>query len=136
MYTFDEASNGVNIRGGTTDRNLLLLDEAPLFNPTHRSGLFSAFPTDALSSVNVQKGNVPSRFERRGAFDDWRLPIISDNLKDIQARFTDLSARFYWAVRKNVYSIFFRTGNEQLKPYILSIFAAYILTVNYNFKFE
>ncbi|WP_288426079.1 TonB-dependent receptor [uncultured Spirosoma sp.] len=62
-----EASNGVNIRGGTTDQNLILLDETPIFNPTHMFGLFSVFPTDVLSTVDLYKGNVPARFGGRAA---------------------------------------------------------------------
>jgi hypothetical protein len=62
-----EAANGVNIRGGTTDQNLLLLDDAPIFNPTHMFGLFSAFPSEAVSSFDLYKGNVPSRFGGRAA---------------------------------------------------------------------
>lgn len=62
-----EASNGVNIRGGTTDQNLILLDDTPIFNPTHMFGLFSVFPPDALSTVDLYKGNVPARFGGRAA---------------------------------------------------------------------
>ncbi len=62
-----EASNGVNIRGGTTDQNLMLLDDAPIFNPTHMFGLFSAFPSDAVASFDLYKGNVPARFGGRAA---------------------------------------------------------------------
>lgn len=62
-----EAANGVNIRGGTTDQNLLLIDGAPIFNPTHMFGLFSAFPSDAVSTFDLYKGNVPSRFGGRTA---------------------------------------------------------------------
>jgi TonB dependent receptor/TonB-dependent Receptor Plug Domain/CarboxypepD_reg-like domain len=62
-----EASNGVNVRGGTTDQNLMLLDGAPIFNPTHMFGLFSAFPSDALSSFDLYKGNIPARFGGRTA---------------------------------------------------------------------
>ncbi len=62
-----EASNGVNIRGGTTDQNLLLLDDIPIFNPTHMFGLFTAFPSEAASSVEVYKGNTPARFGGRAA---------------------------------------------------------------------
>ncbi len=62
-----EASNGVNVRGGTTDQNLMLLDDAPIFNPTHMFGLFSAFPSDAISSFDLYKGNVPSKFGGRTA---------------------------------------------------------------------
>jgi len=62
-----EASNGVNIRGGTTDQNLLLLDDTPIFNPTHMFGLFSVFPPDVLNTVDLYKGNVPARFGGRAA---------------------------------------------------------------------
>jgi hypothetical protein len=62
-----EASNGINIRGGTTDQNLLLLDDIPIFNPTHMFGLFTAFPSEAASSVEVYKGNTPARFGGRAA---------------------------------------------------------------------
>ncbi len=62
-----EASNGVNIRGGTTDQNLMLLDDTPIFNPTHLFGLFSVLPPDAVGSVDLYKGNVPARFGGRVA---------------------------------------------------------------------
>ncbi|MBO0935487.1 TonB-dependent receptor [Fibrella sp. HMF5335] len=62
-----EASNGVNIRGGTTDQNLILLDDTPIFNPTHMFGLFSVFPPDVLGTVDLYKGNVPARFGGRAA---------------------------------------------------------------------
>lgn len=62
-----EASNGLNVRGGNTDQNLILLDNAPIFNPTHMFGLFSAFPSDAISNLQLYKGNIPSRFGGRSA---------------------------------------------------------------------
>lgn len=62
-----EAANGVNIRGGTTDQNLILMDDTPIFNPTHMFGLFSVFPPDAVNSLDLYKGNVPARFGGRAA---------------------------------------------------------------------
>ncbi len=62
-----EASNGINVRGGTTDQNLILLDNAPIFNPTHMFGLFSGFPSDGVSSLDLYKGNVPARYGGRAA---------------------------------------------------------------------
>jgi TonB dependent receptor/CarboxypepD_reg-like domain/TonB-dependent Receptor Plug Domain len=62
-----EASNGVNVRGGTTDQNLMLLDEAPIFNPTHMFGLFSVFPSEAIANFDLYKGNVPAKFGGRTA---------------------------------------------------------------------
>ncbi|MFY7908311.1 MAG: TonB-dependent receptor [Emticicia sp.] len=62
-----EASNGLNVRGGTTDQNLILLDNAPIFNPTHMFGLFSAFPSDAISGLQLFKGNIPAKYGGRTA---------------------------------------------------------------------
>ncbi len=62
-----EAANGVNIRGGSTDQNLMLLDDTPIFNPTHLFGLFSAFPPDAVSGMDLYKGTVPARYGGRAA---------------------------------------------------------------------
>ncbi|HLL93490.1 MAG TPA: TonB-dependent receptor [Spirosoma sp.] len=62
-----EAANGLNIRGGTTDQNLILLDDTPIFNPTHMFGLFSVFPPDAVSGLDLYKGNVPTRYGGRAA---------------------------------------------------------------------
>jgi hypothetical protein len=65
VSTVGEASNGINVRGGATDQNLMLLDETPIFNPTHMFGLFSVFPPDGVSKAELYKGNVPSRFGGR-----------------------------------------------------------------------
>ncbi|WP_373511654.1 TonB-dependent receptor plug domain-containing protein [Persicitalea sp.] len=62
-----EASNGVNIRGGTVDQNLMLFDDAPIFNPTHLFGMFSVFPPDAVASLEMYKGTTPARYGGRAA---------------------------------------------------------------------
>lgn len=141
-----EASNGVNIRGGTTDQNLILLDDTPIFNPTHMFGLFSIFPSDVISTADLYKGNVPARFggraasvldvslrnpnldqfslsggvslvsnkltadipivkgkfgilvSGRGAFNDFLLPIVSDRLANIRAKFGDAVLKAFWRI--------------------------------------
>lgn len=141
-----EAANGVNIRGGTTDQTLILLDDTPIFNPTHMFGLFSVFPPDAVNGIDLYKGNVPARFggrtasvmdislrnpnlekatltgglsfvsERltvdipvvkgklgvmvsgRGAFNDFLLPLASERLTGIKARFGDLVLKTFWRI--------------------------------------
>ena len=62
-----EASNGVNVRGGTVDQNLILLDDAPILNPTHLFGLFSVFPPDAVATMDLYKGTTPARYGGRAA---------------------------------------------------------------------
>ncbi|MEL7162449.1 MAG: TonB-dependent receptor, partial [Bacteroidota bacterium] len=60
-----EASNGLSIRGGTIDQNLVLFDGAPVFTPTHLFGLFSVFTPDAIGSVDLYRANIPARFGGR-----------------------------------------------------------------------
>lgn len=60
-----EASNGISVRGGTLDQNLLLLDGAPVFTPTHLFGLFTIFTPDAVGGIDLYRGNIPARFGGR-----------------------------------------------------------------------
>ncbi len=57
-----EGANGINIRGGQVDQNLILLDNMPIYNPTHLLGLFSLFPTDAIREMQLYKGSMPARY--------------------------------------------------------------------------
>lgn len=56
---------GLYVRGGGADQNLLILDEAPVYNANHLFGFFSVFNTDAIKSVRVQKGGFSARYGGR-----------------------------------------------------------------------
>jgi hypothetical protein len=60
-----EASNGLSVRGGSLDQNLVLMDYAPIFNPTHLFGLFSVFTPEAVGGVDLYRSNMPSRYGGR-----------------------------------------------------------------------
>lgn len=60
-----EISNGLSVRGSSLDQNLILYEYAPVFNPTHLFGLFSVFTPDVLSSVDLYRANIPSRYGGR-----------------------------------------------------------------------
>ncbi|WP_442845142.1 TonB-dependent receptor [Leeuwenhoekiella sp. H156] len=60
-----EVSNGLSVRGGSLDQNLLLYDYAPVFNPTHLFGLFSVFTPEALGSIDLYRANIPARYGGR-----------------------------------------------------------------------
>lgn len=62
-----EGQSGFNVRGGAADQNLVLLDEATLFNTSHLFGFFSVFNTDAIKDIKLYKGGIPSRFGGRVA---------------------------------------------------------------------
>lgn len=55
-----EGSSQLNIRGGTNDQTLYLMDDVPVYNQNHTFGLFSIFNSDALASADLYKGGVPS----------------------------------------------------------------------------
>ena len=62
-----EGSGGFNVRGGSTDQNLILLDEATLFNSSHLFGFFSVFNPDAIKNIKLYKGGIPAKYGGRVA---------------------------------------------------------------------
>src|SRR5690554_4099941 len=60
-----EGSAGFTVRGGAADQNLILLDEATVYNASHLLGFFSTFNADALKDVTLYKGNQPANFGGR-----------------------------------------------------------------------
>ncbi len=60
-----EGQAGFIVRGGNTDQNLILLDEAPVYNASHLLGFFSTFNSDALKDLTLYKGNMPAEFGGR-----------------------------------------------------------------------
>jgi hypothetical protein len=182
-----EASNGVNIRGGTTDQNLILLDDTPIFNPTHMFGLFSLVPAEATNNLDLYKGNVPARFGGRAAsvlditlknpnlkefkltggvslvstrlmadipiakekagvfiatrssFNDFLLPLASEDLEGIKANFAEAAVKGFWRVNpKNTITAmgyfsydFFRTNLLANLPNVVGVSTYYKhLTLN------
>ena len=60
-----EGNSGFFVRGGGADQNLILLDEAPVYNATHLLGFFSTFNSDAIKDATIIKGNSPSQYGGR-----------------------------------------------------------------------
>jgi hypothetical protein len=60
-----EGSSGFYVRGGSSDQNLILLDEATVFNASHLLGFFSVFNSDAIKDVTLFKGNEPAEYGGR-----------------------------------------------------------------------
>lgn len=60
-----EGNSGFYVRGGTIDQNLILLDEAPVYNSSHLLGFFSTFNSDAIKDVAVYKGGMPAQYGGR-----------------------------------------------------------------------
>jgi len=60
-----EGQSGFNVRGGSADQNLVLLDEATIYNSSHLFGLFSVFNPDAIKDLKLYKGGIPARYGGR-----------------------------------------------------------------------
>jgi len=60
-----EGSSGISVRGGSPDQNLILLDEANVYNAGHLMGFFSVFNNDAVKSVELYKGDLPAKYGGR-----------------------------------------------------------------------
>ena len=61
VNSVSEGSSGFSVRGGSTDQNLILLDEATVYNASHLMGFFSVFNNDAIKDVKLYKGDIPAR---------------------------------------------------------------------------
>jgi len=60
-----EGTSGLYVRGGNVDQNLILLDEAPVYNASHLMGFFSVFNPDAIKDMQLYKGGIPAQYGGR-----------------------------------------------------------------------
>lgn len=85
-----EASAGLNVRGGGVDQNLIQFAGAPIYNPSHMFGLFTAFNADVVNDVTLYKAVVPARYGGRssaildilpkaGSVDKWGGDLMLSN---------------------------------------------------------
>jgi TonB-dependent Receptor Plug Domain len=65
VTTVGEGAGGFNVRGGKVDQNLVLLDDAPLFNTSHLLGLFTSINTEAIQNASLYKAGMPARYGGR-----------------------------------------------------------------------
>ena len=65
VTTAGEASTGFNVRGGSVDQNLILFNDATIYNPSHLFGLFSAFNPDVIKNVELYKSAIPEKYGGR-----------------------------------------------------------------------
>ena len=65
VTTGTDGVGGIHVRGGSIDQNLFLLDDVPIYNPTHLLGAFSVFNNDAIKSASFVRGRFPARYGGR-----------------------------------------------------------------------
>ena len=65
VKTVGEASTGFNVRGGSADQNLILLNQSTIYNPSHFFGMFSAFNPEIVKDIELYKSSVPAKYGGR-----------------------------------------------------------------------
>ena len=141
-----EGSSGLSVRGGSPDQNLILLDEATVYNAGHLMGFFSVFNNDAVKSVELFKGDLPSKYGGRlASLIDIRMKdgntkefhgnggigLISSRLM-LEGPIVRDKASFMVAGRRSYADIFLRlSSNENMRDNIL-YFYDLNAKVNYN----
>lgn len=65
VKTVGEASTGFNVRGGSADQNLILYNDATIYNPSHFFGMFSAFNPEIIKDVELYKSSIPAKYGGR-----------------------------------------------------------------------
>lgn len=65
VHAASEGSSGFSVRGGSPDQNLILLDDAPVYNASHFLGFFSVFNNDVIKDATLYKGDIPANYDSR-----------------------------------------------------------------------
>lgn len=81
VKTAGEGNTGFYVRGGSSDQNLILLDEAVVYNASHLFGFFSTFNSDAIKDVNLYKGGMPAQYGGRLS-STLDISMLDGNSKD------------------------------------------------------
>lgn len=85
ISTPSEGSTGFNVRGGSSDQNLILLDEASVYSASHLAGFFSVFNSDIIKDITVYKGGIPSTYGGR-ASSVVDISMNNGNLKNFEGK--------------------------------------------------
>ncbi len=81
VATAGEGSTGFHVRGGSSDQNLVLLDEAPVYNTSHLLGFFSVFNSDAIKNAELNKGIMQANYGGR-ASSVFDIQMKEGNMKE------------------------------------------------------
>lgn len=141
-----EGNSGFYVRGGGIDQNLILLDEAPVYNASHLLGFFSVFNSEAIRDVNMMKGSIPAEYGGRassvldirmkeGNMSDYQttgsIGLISSNLSFEGPVKKDVSS-FMVSARRTYADLFLKIAPE--KDLRTTQMYFYDLNMKVNFK--
>lgn len=145
-----EGNAGFYVRGGGPDQNLVLLDEAPVYNASHLFGFFSVFNADAVSGLELYKGSMPSQFGGRLAsvLDismkegnnqkykvDGGIGLISSRLT-VQGPIKKDTSSFIISARRTYIDVLMKPFIKKTSPFAGTSYYFYDLNAKFNYKFS
>ena len=150
VSTVGEGASGFNVRGGGVDQNLILLDEAPVYNSSHLFGFFSVFNPDAVKDIKLLKGGIPAQYGGRlSSLLDVRMKegnskrftgsggigTVSSRLT-IEAPLIKDKSSFIVAARRSYADLFLKFNPDQAnnQAYFYDLSAKVNYTINENNK--
>lgn len=128
-----EGGGGFFVRGGSADQNLILLDEAPVYNASHLLGFFSVFNSDAIKDLTIYKGHIPAEYGGRASsvldikMNDGNskkfnasggIGLISSRLT-VEAPIVKDKGSFIVSGRRTYLDLFLKLGNEDVSSSVL-----------------
>lgn len=146
VSTVGEGATGFNVRGGSIDQNLVLLNDAPIYNSSHLMGFFSVFNPDAVQEVKLLKGGIPSQYGGRlSSLLDVRMKegnkeklavsggigTVSSRLS-VEAPIVKNKSSFILAGRRTYGDMFLKLSNDQKLKGNQLYFYDLSTTVNYT----
>jgi hypothetical protein len=148
VSTVGEGASGFNVRGGSVGQNLILLDEAPVYNSSHLLGFFSVFNPDAVKDMKLYKGAIPAQFGGRlASILDIRMKEGNNKELEVNGGIGTIFSRiaveaplkkekssFIIAARRSYADILARPFVEELRNGAALNF--YDLTMKTNYKFS
>jgi hypothetical protein len=146
----NEGSAGLNVRGGSPDQNLFLLDGIPVYNVNHVMGYLSVFNTDALKSVNLIKGGIPAEYHGRASavvdiymkegdlnkvHGSITLGLIASKLM-LEGPIVKDKSSFLFTARRSYMDILFRPFSNSFTDGIKTGYYFYDFNFKWNYKFS
>ncbi len=130
-----DGSCGFQVRGGTAAQNLILIDDAPIYNAGHLMGVFSTFNDDALTNASLYKGAIPAQFgdasssvfdikTRNGAMDEYfgnaTVGLLSSKFT-LHGPIVKEKASFFLSARRTYFEIFLKP-TEKYRDKVLNFY--------------
>jgi hypothetical protein len=96
---FGDGSTIFYVRGGARDQNMITIDEAPVYNPTHLLGFFSTIIPDAVKDVKIYKGDFPANYGGRRSYITKLLQQFNERINDLH--FSDFHLKLNYHINTN-----------------------------------